>query len=518
MSERIYENGRIFALDATLPADYLLCKDGKIVSAGRGEPPPLSAGAERVDLKGGALLPAFIDSHSHLSAVAHRLLQLSLDGLSGREVLSAIARFIRDNNPEKGEWISAGGYEPEGGRLTAKQLDAVSPSHPLVLQYPSGHMGIFNSAALRVLGVDADTPPSEGGFIEKDADGNPTGYMEENDFVSRLKKVPPPAADKLLAAFGKAQDIYFSHGVVLIQEGVALKELLPLYLALREKGLLKADVVLFPDLPSYPEYAAAFPEKGGKLRVGGVKLISDGSPQGRTAWLRQPYLDEEGNPDKSGYCGYPAVTREVLEEHVLFCAGKGLQLLVHCNGDRAADAFIDAQLRFGKPETRPVMIHAQMLPVDRLDDVRRAGIIPSFFVAHVGRWGDVHLKNLGERAQMISPLRSALDKGIPFTLHQDSPVLPPDMLYTVCCAAERRTQSGRVLGERERIDVLSALRAVTRNAAYQYFEENSTGGLRRGMRENLVLLSDDPFRTPHDRLPEIRVERTILDGKTVFCR
>lgn len=523
MAKRIYRNGKIYSLDSPLPADYLIAEDGKIVGTGNGEPPVLSSSAEQIDLRGAPLFPAFLDPHSHLSGMAHRQLQLPLTGISRpEEVLSALSRFLREKSVKKGKWVTAADYEPGGRRLTAKELDSVSPDNPLVLQYPSGHMGIFNSAALRVLGVTADTPSAEGGLIEKGSDGEPTGYMEENDFVTRLRQIPPPDANSLLSAFLAAQDVYFSNGIVLLQEGLAVRELLPVYAALR--GVLSADVVLYPDLDAFPAYRDAFPVRSGtsplpsSLCVGGVKLISDGSPQGRTAWLRAPYLGEDGKPDKEGYCGYPAVSADTLEKHVRFCAENGLQLLVHCNGDRAAEAFIDAQLRFGRPETRPVMIHAQLLAPDQMDGVRRAGIIPSFFVAHVGRWGEEHLKNLGKRAEKLSPLRSALDKGIPFTLHQDSPVLPPDMPYTLYCATERKTAAGRVLGADERIDLLQALRAVTRNAAYQYFEENSLGALRPGMRESLIVLSEDPFRIPRDRLPDLRVERTILDGKTVFAR
>ncbi len=198
---------------------------------------------------------------------------------------------------------------------------------------------------------------------------------------------------------------------------------------------------------------------------------------------------------------------------------RGLQLLVHCNGDMAAEKFIRTQLACGDPATRPVMIHAQLLGVDQLDDLKRAEILPSFFVAHVLYWGDVHVKNFGfERASAISPLCSALKKGIRFTLHQDAPVVSPDMLETIWCAAERRTKSGKILGEKERIGVLPALRAVTENAAYQYFEENTTGTLAAGKRENLVLLSGNPLRTPAEKLRDIVVERTIKDGETVFRR
>ena len=138
-------------------------------------------------------------------------------------------------------------------------------------------------------------------------------------------------------------------------------------------------------------------------------------------------------------------------------------------------------------------------------------------MAHVYHWGDVHVKNFGlERAEHISPAGSALAQNIPFTFHQDAPVIRPDMLETVWCAANRLTRSGRLLGEDERIPVLEALRAVTVNAAWQYFEEERKGSLRPGKRADLVLLSADPLAVPAEEIREIQVLETIKAGETIY--
>lgn len=526
-NEKIYYGGNIFTLDRRFRADYLVTENGKIRGAGTGTPPNIVSGnVEKINLRGRTLLPAFIDSHSHLSACAYRLLQPSLfDCTSNEDIFRTLSRFISDNRIPAGEWITANNYTPASkeARLIAETLDKCAPNNPLVVQYTSGHMGIFNSEAMKLLGINANTPPSNGGFIERKEDGTPTGYMEESDFIPRLRRIPAPPREKLLSAFEKAQNLYFSHGIVTIQEGLAVKEFIPLYKALTEKTLLRADVVAYPERAAFGAYTDAFPralkryEKNFKL--GGLKLISDGSPQGRTAWLRTPYRDESGTLDKDGFCGYPSVTKEELTETVRFASEKELQLLVHCNGDKAAEAFIRAELEYGRPDLRPVMIHAQLLAPDQLNEVKRAGIIPSFFVAHVLYWGDVHLKNLGrERAERISPLHSALEKGLLFTLHQDSPVVAPDMLETIYCATVRKTKNGKILGEKERIGVREALRAVTVNAAHQYFEEKTTGTLEAGKRENLVILSDDPLTCPPEKIKDIAVEQTVKDGEILFKR
>ena len=168
-------------------------------------------------------------------------------------------------------------------------------------------------------------------------------------------------------------------------------------------------------------------------------------------------------------------------------------------------------------DLRPVMIHAQLLDTDQMDETARLGVIPSFFIAHVYQWGDTHIKNFGlERASRISAAKAALDRGIPFTFHQDTPVLPPDMLGTVWCAVNRVTKGGVTLGAEQRIPAEAALRAVTVNAAHQYFEEARRGSLRPGKAADLVLLDADPLAVPHEKLRDIRVLETIKAGETVW--
>lgn len=165
------------------------------------------------------------------------------------------------------------------------------------------------------------------------------------------------------------------------------------------------------------------------------------------------------------------------------------------------------------------MIHAQLLRRDQLSALRSLGMIPSFFVAHTYYWGDVHIRNFGlARASAISPAASALREGLPFTFHQDTPVLPPDMLTAVGCAVTRTTRTGRVLGEEERLLPLDALRAVTVNAAYQYFEEDRKGSIREGKLADFVLLDENPLTVEPGRIRDIRVLRTIKEGVTVYER
>ncbi len=349
-----------------------------------------------------------------------------------------------------------------------------------------------------------------------------TGYMEENAFLLWQRKVPMPDMAALTAACEKAQALYGSCGITTVQEGMLPEQLVPIYQALCAGDKLYLDVVGYADSGGMQAAERLLPEclRGyfHHFRVAGYKIFLDGSPQGRTAWLRTPYAGEKD------YRGYGTMTDEQVLSAIRTAVSQGRQLLSHCNGDAAAEQYLRAIAQVEKEgldtaSIRPVMIHAQLLGVDQLPELKRLGVLPSFFVAHVYHWGDVHVKNLGpERAAHISPAGSAARLGIPFTFHQDAPVIRPDMLETVWCAVERRMKDGSVLGPEERVDVWTALKAVTANAAYQYFEEDQKGTLAPGKQADLVVLDRDPTRTAGESLRTIRVLETWKDGVRVFER
>lgn len=325
--------------------------------------------------------------------------------------------------------------------------------------------------------------------------------------------------------------------------------LVPLYQMLLKSGLLKLDLISYMDIRDSDAARNTFESHiknyKGHMKIGGYKMFLDGSPQGRTAWMRTPYLPE--TPDKQekrqgdasprthetkeDYCGYNTLEDSQVKENILKAELEDMQLLAHCNGDMAAEQYMDQletvyrELESGhsrKPgfyrgDIRPVMIHAQLLGLDQLERVKKLGVIPSFFLAHVYHWGDIHMRNFGpERAGRISPAASALKEGICFTLHQDSPVIMPDMMETLWCAVNRRTREGKVLGPEERIPVWDALKAVTVNGAYQYFEENEKGTVTPGKKADFVVLEQNPLETGADEIRNIRVLATIKEDRLLW--
>ena len=211
-----------------------------------------------------------------------------------------------------------------------------------------------------------------------------------------------------------------------------------------------------------------------------------------------------------------------LEKNIEIAFSNQLQLIAHANGDAASDMLIDAIDRattlFGPADRRTVIIHAQVLRDDQLDRIKTLGMMPSFFVAHTFYWGDWHRDSvMGEsRASRISPLQSTIGKKVPFTIHTDTPVVPADMMHLIWTAVNRQTRTGKTLGDAQRVSPLDAIKGITINAAYQYFEEDSKGSIEAGKLADLVILSDNPLTVPPQAIKDIKVLATVKEGKVVF--
>ena len=521
METTLYFGGPIVTLEEPRYAQALVERGGRIAYVGDREEAERLAGpgARRVDLEGRALLPAFVDPHSHLLACAYARLQVPLGECAGwGEIADRLSRHVQERGVPPGAWVKGTGYDQnalaEGAAPDRFCLDRACPHNPVVIQHASGHAGVFNTLALERLGVlDGDCG------LERDGQGELTGRGEENPFLDLLGRIPMDGLEDVLRAFQGAQEEYASHGVTTAQEGLLQPVMAPVYQEILRRGLLYLDVNAYAPPADYDRLRGQFAQEvsasPGTFRVAGMKIFLDGSPQGGTAWVREPYA--------GGGCGTSTMTDGQVLSAFRQALDRDAQLLAHCNGDRAAEQYLtllaQAEREAGKKLSRPVMIHAQLLGLDQLERVKALGVIPSFFVAHVYHWGEIHVKNFGlDRAGRISPAGSALSWCIPFTFHQDSPVIPPDMLETIWCACVRRTKTGRVLGAEERIPVEAALRAVTQTAALQYGLERELGTLRPGKRADFVLLSGDPLRTPPEELKKLQVERTIRCGRTIWSR
>ena len=504
----IYTNGVILTLE-NIKANALVVEDGKII--GLGDYHNLyQEGMKVVDLKGHTLMPSFIDAHSHFSGYAMGFLQVPLDNCQSiKEIQTKIKDYIKDNHIDETQFVNCKGYNQEKldekHHITRQELDEVFSTIPIVIQHYTGHCGIMNSAALQKLNIEKNTV-IQGGHIDFDK-----GFLEENAYTSYVQKVPMPSLDLLKKAYIKAQKSYAHYGITTLQDGMIVDELKDIYQMLVNQDCLFLDVVGYLGfdaqsfIKTFEDYKKVYHHH---FKVGGYKTFLDGSPQNKTAWTIEPYLD--------GTHGYPTLSDEQLQKSLVKAINEDMQVLVHCNGDQAIQHYIEQYSLVCKQDIRPVIIHAQMMRPEQMEKARDLHMIASFFLAHVYYLGDIHKRNMGERANTISPLHSALKHHLLFTMHQDAPVIEPNMLETIQIAVQRKTQSGEVLGKEECINVENALKAITINAAYQYHEEDSKGSLKVGKRADMIILSDNPLTVDTQHIQAIEDLTTIKDGQIIY--
>ncbi|MDO4280030.1 MAG: amidohydrolase [Peptococcaceae bacterium] len=531
---KVYFNGPIVTMEDDHPQAEMLIEDGgKILFVGdaaEGEA-LIAPDAERVDLAGRTLMPAFIDGHGHFS---HTGFFLKTVFLQSAESYDDIVRLMRDyldaHQGETFKWLVGMGYDhnflKEDAHPTKEVLDRVSTEIPVVALHASMHMCVANSKMLALAGINRDTPDIPGGVIARDpATGEPTGLLEEMAMhlvLAQLGDFFATTPEDLV----KAQSLYIENGVLTVQDGASNPETNALVRGIADAHKLVCDVVSYPCLSVGDDLTPAALKKGfedclgtyqNHFKIGGYKIVLDGSPQCKTAWLSEPYTDGEN--------GYPWLTDAQVQECVDIALDDGMQLLTHCNGDASGDQLLDAYeksiARFGpdapQHKLRPVMIHCQTARDDQLDRMAKLGMLASIFVAHVNYWGDVHKKNLGEtRGAHISPVKAALDRGIVVNFHTDTPVVTPDMLHTVWTAVNRQTRGGEILGADQCVSVWDALKAITIGAAYSYFEEDSKGSLAPGKLADLVILDKNPLAVDKQAIKDIQVLASIKEGQTLY--
>lgn len=538
----IYHNGTILTMDSRASTVSCLAVRGDRIAAvgGPDDVAPLRGPDTRlVDLKGRTMLPGFYDCHSHyMRAGMYNALYLDAFAapIGGLKTLAELAGRIRagaEKTP-KGEWLLCAGYDDTGlaekRHFSLAELDALVPEHPLFLRHISGHSALCNSLALAAAGIGPDTPDPAGGLFRRGPDGALTGLVEEPAAMDRVLEAAPAMTGELwLISARRACEDYLAKGVTTAHDGGVTTAMWHNYFKAHAAGIIRNRVQLLPKHGLFDfSLAPRDPAPGtwltgdGKLSLGAVKLFQDGSIQGYTGYLSNPYhkLLDAGLPGQ--WRGYAIHTRAALAELVTDYHKKGWQVAVHANGDAAIDDVLEAyelaQRALPDVNRRHIVIHCQTAREDQLDRIRRLGVVPSFFVVHTYYWGDRHHEIfLGPgRAGRINPLRSALERRIPFTNHNDSAVTPMDPLLSVWSAVNRRTASGRVLGEEQTIPVLEALRSVTTWGARQFHEERIKGSLEPGKLADMTILAENPLTVAPPRLRGISVAGVLVGNELVF--
>ena len=564
----LYEGGDILTMRGNTPVyvEALVEENGTILFTGNvSEAKSRYADARLVDLNGSTLMPGFFDPHGHLfmTTLSTAYIDLSPPPIGKIDSIAALQKALKDyisrRHPKPGEWIVGMNYDDtllkEKRHPTRKDLDAVTTDNPIFLLHISSHLAAVNSKALQTAGIDDKTHDPKGGRFRRDAQGHVTGVMEEGAaMMPFLRKIPQPDPQTARRYIRKTlTEKFVKEGITTVQDaGTTTPPFWHLLKTMADAGELPVDVIAYPgaDYMGLLEHYERDKHYRNHLRLGGMKIVLDGSIQGYTAYLRHPYFSLpasiEPKPascrttvvaalfagsdrnatlsstEHRSYVGKPNYTQEELDRLVAKAIEKRWHLLVHCNGDAASQMYIEAMRkalrRFPRKDHRSTVIHAQMITETQLDEVKKLGMYLSMFPGHIYYWGERHEKLfLGpKRAARLDPMRSALKRGINLTLHADAPVTPTRILDIVQFAVERKTRSGKVLGADQRIDVYDALKGVTINAARQHFEEKEKGTLEPGKKADMVILSDNPLKVDKDAIRHIRVLETIKEGRVVY--
>ncbi len=526
---KLLTNATIISLDPATPvASAVGIRGDRIAWVGnaRDARDNFSGPYDTVDLGGATITPGFIDAHHHLMTLGFWMSQINC-AFPAVKSIQDIVRSVAQRSAEvaPGEWILGRGYDDnkltERRHLTRWDLDTVSPHHPVMIRNISGHMSVVNSAALTLAGITRDTVSPFGGHIARDDAGELTGLLQETaqellnvpflpDDKARLREYLDVAGQAYLAAgvtSGHEAGIFGPAEFSVLQDAWADDAL-----ALRTYMMIRTP---FLDALERVGFHSGFGDD--RLRVGSIKVISDGSLIGRTAAVCQPY-DDASHEDELGLAMF---TQEELNDIVWRSHRAGWQVAIHAIGDRAIDMCLDAYeaalRRLPRPDHRHRIEHCGIMRPDIIARMASLGVIPVGQPPFITEFGDGFLEHLGrERCQLTYPLKSLLAAGLPACGSSDSPVSSYQPLIGIQAAVTEHTAGGVPFAPAEALTVEEALGLYTRNSAYAAFDEGRKGSITVGKYADLAILGRDPREEPPGTISQIPVQATVRGGQFVY--
>ena len=539
-ADHIWSGGPILTMcDAAMRAEAVAEKGGKIIAVGSKDDVMALKGSDTkmIDLAGRTMLPGFFDAHGHVFLGGLQGLSANLLAPPDGKVtdIASLQQTLRDwmtanaETIKKANLIIGFGYDnatlAEHRHPTRDDLDKISTEIPVYIVHQSGHFGAANSKALEIAGITAQTPDPAGGVIRRrKGSKEPNGVLEETaSFPVLAKLLSQVGVDGAKALARAGAELWARYGYTTGQEGRSIPPTAKIMRQVADEGGFKIDVVTYPDVLVDRDFIKANTSGSyrNRFRVAGAKLTIDGSPQGFTAWRDRPYYKPVGDYPP-GYAGYAAATPEQVNDAVEWAFANGVQIITHSNGEKASDtliAAIDAATqKHGAQDRRAVLIHGQFLREDQVDAFNRLNVFPSLFPMHTFYWGDWHREHtVGPAlADNISPTGWVVKRGMKFSSHHDAPVAFPDSMRVLSATVTRRSRSGDIIGPDQRVDVITALKAMTIWPAWQHFEEKTKGSIETGKLADLVILSNDPTAVDPETLDQLKVVETIKEGQSIY--
>ncbi len=529
-ADTAYINGKIITMDKDgTVAEAAAIKYGRFLKVGSNKEIKELIDEETtvIDLGGKTVVPGLIDSHCHMmDEGAQRKLYVDVSEEAGvHSIADLVAKLkARADETPKGEWVL--GYQEDDSKLAEKRhptrydLDKVSTEHPVMVITVGGHFRMVNSHALEQAGVTKETEDPVGGKFDRDETGLPIGGLHEK----AIKLVIPEEVDLPTREQSRdgAREILMDCakvGLTSVYDTVR-KDQIRAALDLKNRGMLPirvrmdVSIELFPELEKLGIYRGLGDDW---LRVCGLKFFFDGAISARTAAVTEEYLN------KPGFYGVMATTREIATKTIMDAYKEGYRISSHANGDRAIEMYLDimeeAQKRYPREDPRNRDIHCTVITPKLVKRIKELGILPTIFGPYVYYHGDKLIPAFGEaRLERMFAARSFLDAGVKIAAHSDHPCAPYPPLMAIHGLVNRRTKAGKPIGQSQKVTVIEALKLYTTHSAYQQFDEDKLGSIEEGKLADMVVLGEDILSIDTEKIKDIPIEMTIIDGETVYQR
>ena len=528
-ADLVVTNARIYTVDETRPVvEALAVRGGRVVFAGsrRGAMTLAGAATRVVDLGGRTVIPGMTDAHAHLLGLGAALRTVDLTGASSYdEVIARVAARARE--APAGSWILGRGWDqnrwPDTRFPTHDALSAAVPDRPVWLERVDGHAGLANARAMRAAGVTAATRDPEGGRVERDGAGAPTGVFVDNAQGLVDRAVPEATREELRASVLAAVKEANRWGLVAIHDAGATRRTIEVYEELARAGRfdLRDYVMVADDSASLDHYFRLGPRSalhGGRLWVRAVKLYADGALGSRGAALLAPYSDDPNNT------GLLVSAPEHIRRRTERALRAGFQVNTHAIGDRGNRVVLDAYERalaaVPRADPRLRVEHAQVVSPEDIPRFAALGVIPSMQASHqTSDMGWAERRVGAERIKGAYAWRSLLRTGVVIPNGSDFPVEQVNPLIGFHSAVTRQDPQNQPPGgwyPEQRMTRDEALRAMTIWPAYAAFMEKDAGSLSPGKYADFVVLDQDIMEVPAERIMATRVLATYLGGKAVY--
>ncbi|MEX2147124.1 MAG: amidohydrolase [Candidatus Rokuibacteriota bacterium] len=545
-AELVITGGRIITVNPRDEvAEAVAVHAGRIAAVGSAADiePLIGPRTAVIRLHGQTVVPGFIDPHNHFMLYGTWLAGIDAKWPANKCVADIVGRVrSRAAATPPGQWIVGFGVEDsalEERRFpTRDELDAAAPAHPVFIKHRSGHAAVVNSLALAAASIDERSPQPPGGHMDRDGAGRLNGVLREKSATTLIETLlPKPTQDEMKEGVIAAGRLYASAGITSVHDAGAdaRPETYRAYQEAVAEGRLKQRVYMmiwgWPGAHMYLDRDLGLRTGFGdeRLRLGPVKLFCDGSIQVFTCAFYEPYITLDTDSTRAHPRGVLQMTPNELNTMVLTAHERGYQVAIHAQGDYGIDVALDAieyaMWKHPRPDPRHRIEHCQCVTDAGLARMKRLGVIGSFYPHHSWYWADRHISTFigQERASRMNPMKSAMRAGVVTVGHSDAPIAAigdpmfgAEPLFGIWCAVNRTTRAGKVIGPEERLTPLEGIRAFTINAAYASFEESIKGSIEPGKLADFAILDKDPCAVEPWAIRDIKVERTIIGGETVF--